>query len=574
MGYMRIARKMTAVAAALAIMMTVPAAVVPSYTVYAEETQATEATTTKETTRETTRETKATSKTSETAKAAESQRTAETEKPAETVKPAETTKATEASKPSETVKETDAVKPTESAKESEPSETTRPSEPSETTESKETEPSETKAPDETTDPSETGSGEGESEPSETTEIPIETERPVTAVKKAARGAYNGIKVDGSFSDWDSVVKHDFTVGANSSVNEGAIVWDGDWIYIYLDEQQANSATWSGPERSGYFAITTDTGRTLTIHLTNNGASGNKVSVENKSTGKTYTSDNGSVKVGFSSSYSTWGAPTLTEIAIPTAALPDYKSKISFGFYQDDPIISNVANLHPVQNPDDPGNPGGPDNDGSKIKIDGDYRDWKNFPHQIIHYDKSGPNHNFPDSEGAIYQKDSKTVYVHAQTADFKLDYYDGNQFLEIRLQLGGKSTTVMGCLIDDKGNILDWTSSDKHFAPGTYRFALMDTRSWRTTTNINNIGEGDHFYGIQYVTVGSTIDETEFNIDTEALARFLGVSGGELKVYFHRVGKDPLIASGVSSGPVFTIALSTVAAGSYYVFTRRKRRQA
>ena len=573
MGYMKTARKLTAAAAALAILLAVPAASAPSFTVYAEETQETAAATTAETSAASSKA----SKTAETSGSDGSKKPAGTEKPAETSKPSETSKATEAEKPSGTVKETEAVKPSESVKESEPSEPSKPSEPTESTEPKASEPSETNAPDETSVPSESGNG-GESEPSETEEIPVETQRPVAEVKKkVAKGAYNGIKIDGSFSDWNSVVKHDFTGGANSFVNEGAIVWDGEWIYIYLDEQQANSATWSGPERSGYFAITTDTGKTLTIRLTNNGASGNKVSVENKVNGKTYTSDNGGVKVGFSDTYSVWGAPTLTEIAIPTAALPDYKSKISFGFYQDDPIISNVANLHPELAPGGSGEPGGhdgSDNDGSKIKIDGDYRDWKNFPHQIIHYDKSGPNHNFPDSEGAIYQKNSKTVYVHAVTDDFKLDYYDGNQFLEIRLQLGGKSTTVMGCLIDDNGNILDWTSSDKHFAPGTYRFALMDTRSWRSTKNINNIAEGDHFYGIQYVTVGSTIDETEFNIDTEALAKFLGVSGGELKVYFHRVGKDPLIASGVSTGPVFIIALSTVATGSYYVFTRRKRRQA
>ena len=91
---------------------------------------------------------------------------------------------------------------------------------------------------------------------------------------------------------------------------------------------------------------------------------------------------------------------------------------------------------------------------------------------------------------------------------------------------------------------------------------------------MNNIHPNDTFYGYQYLTVGDSVDETEFYIDTEVLAKYLGVSGGELKVTFHRVGKDPLIASGVSSGPIFTIALTSVAAGSYYVFTRRKRRQA
>lgn len=584
MGRIRFARKLVALAAAMAILLAVPAAAAPSFTVFAEEeVQETETSKPKETVKETkqVKETKASSKVAETTKSTESQKPAET-KPAETksaeTKPAETTKATEASKPSETVKETEATKPAETVKETEPAETTKSTEPEETKPSEEkpaetTEPSETKTsePSETAEPAETTAGGEETEPSESVIIE-ETQKPAV-VRRKAKGEYKGIKIDGNFSDWDSVVKHDFTVGANSHVNAGAMVWDGDWIYLYIDEVQQNSAAWSGKDNGGNFAITTDTNKTLVINMKNNGEKGNKITVENPSNGQMLTVENGGIKVAFNSDYATWGAPTLTEIAIPTSALPDYLSKISFGFYQDDPIISNVANLHPNQvttSPDDPHE----ENDGSKIKIDGDYRDWTDYPHQIIHYDKSAPDHNFPDAEGAIYQKNAKTVYVHAYTNDFKLDYYDGNEFLEIRFELGGKTTTAMCCLIDDDGNILDWNSKDKHFAPGTYRFAILDTKCWRTTTNINHLGEGDVLYGIQYLTVSDPVDETEFYINTETLARYLGVSGGELKVTFHRVGKQPLIASGVSSGPVFTIALTSVAAGSYYVFTRRKRRQA
>ena len=589
MGRLRFARKLVALAAAMAILLAVPAAAAPSFTVFAEEeVQETETSKPKETVKETkqVKETKASSKVAETTKTTESQKPAETKpaetKPAETkpveTKPAETTKATEASKPSETVKETEATKPAETVKETEPAETTKSTEPEETKPSEEipaetTEPSETKTsePSETAEPAETTVGGEETEPSETA-ITEETQKPAVARRKA-KGEYKGINIDGNFSDWDSVVKHDFTVGANSHVNAGAMVWDGDWIYLYIDEVQQNSAAWSGKDNGGNFAITTDTNKTLVINMKDNGKKGNKITVENPYNGKTLTVENGGIKVAFNSDYATWGAPTLTEIAIPTSALPDYISKISFGFYQDDPIISNVANLHPNQvttSPDDPHE----ENDGSKIKIDGDYRDWTDYPHQIFHYDKSAPGHNFPDAEGAIYQKNSKTVYVHAYTNDFKLDYYDGNEFLEIRLERGGQTTTAMCCLIDDNGNILDWNSKDKHFAPGTYRFAILDTKCWRTTTNINHLGEGDVLYGIQYLTVSDPVDETEFYINTETLARYLGVSGGELKVTFHRVGKQPLIASGVSSGPVFTIALTSVAAGSYYVFTRRKRRQA
>ena len=603
MGSFRFAKKLVASAAAMAILMAVPAAAAPSFAVFAEEeAQETEASKPKETVKETkqAKETKASSKVAETTKATETQKPAETKsaetKPAETkasetkpaeTKPSETTKATEASKPSETVRETEASKPSETQKETEPAETskatepseTKPSEPSESTEPVETtEPEETKSsePSETAEPSETTDGTEETTPSESVITEETQQKPVTAKKKAASGEYKGIDIDGNFSDWDSVIKHDFTVGANSNVNEAAMVWDGEWIYLYIDEVQQNSATWSGPERYGNFAITTDTGKTLVVHLQNNNEKGNIVKVENKYTNTELTSENGGIKVAFNKGYSTWGEPTLTEIAIPTSALPDYKSKISFGFYQDKQIIKNVANLHPEQVPDDPDDPH-TENDGSKIKIDGNYRDWTDYPHQIIHYDKSGPQHNYADAEGAIYQKSSKIVYVHGYTNDFDppFAYYDGNQFLEIRLELGGKTTTMMSCLIDENGNI-DWDShrQDRHYAKGTYKFALFETKSWRSATNINDLGPGDILYGYQYLTVGDHVDETEFYIDTEVLAKYLGVSGGELKVTFHRVGKDPLIASGISTGPIFTLALTSVAAGSYYVFARRKRRQA
>ena len=315
-----------------------------------------------------------------------------------------------------------------------------------------------------------------------------------------------------------------------------------------------------------------------VSLRNNGADGNKVIVTNKKQHKELTSENGGIKVAFNSDYATWGKPTLTEIAIPTSILPDYKSKISFGYYLGKPVIKDVANYNPVEDPDDPH--AHDDNDGSKIKIDGDYRDWKNYPHRTIEYDKNGPQHPYADAHGGIYQKDAKTVYVHCYTNDFDppFSWYDGNQFLEITVTMGGRTTKMMACLVGDDGSI-NWHSSeeDKHYAPGTYKFALFEPTGNHATTNINNIDPGDYFYGYQYVTVGEHVDETEFYIDTETLAKKLKLSltqSAELKVYFHRVGKEPLVASGISTGPIFTLALTSVAAGSYYVFTRRKRRQA
>lgn len=623
---LKIVKSLTAFIAASAILLTVPAAAAPSFTVFAEEeVQETTAHKTAETTKpkETTKPTtKATSKPAETTKQTSASKPAETSKQTEATKPAETTKhteaktaettkATESNKPAETTKHTESSKPAETAKETGTAPTSESNKPAETTAPTESKPVETKPTEEsakpaeptessaetaeTTQPSETEPGQEEttssdptesteptesSETSETSETsePSETTKVQIVSRIGAKGKYNGITIDGQFADWDSVVKYNFLESDNSKVNYAAMVWDGDWIYIYMDEVQQNSATWSGPHTNGSFVIKTDTGKDLVINLTDNGKNGNKVKVSNKFTGKTLTSENGGVKVAFNDQYAEWGAPTLTEIAIPTSVLPDYKKTISFGFYQGDLIIKNVANLHPVQSEDPHEHD---DNDGSKIKIDGKYTDWKNYPHTLIEYDTDGAHHNFADAEGGIYQKSSKTVYVHAYTNDFQEgppDYYGGNQFLEITLKFGGKYTKMVACLVDSNGNI-NWNSSenDKHYKEGTYKFALFEQSGSHATKNMNNIAPGDTFYGYQYLTVRPYVDETEFSIDTEALAKHLGLTltqAAELKVYFHRVGKEPLVASGISTGPVFTVALTSVAAGSYYVFTRRKRRQA
>ena len=574
----RFAKKMTATAAALAILLAVPAAAAPSFVVYADEevqeTEAPKTTKVAETTKpkETVKETKSVSKPDETVKETEPSKPAETTKPAETSKPAETVKETEPSKPAETTKPTE---PSDTSRKEETEETTAPSEPSGTKES--TEPEETK------EPSETTSGEtepsGSSEPSETTEPEVtETIAPSRAAKKAARGQYQGITIDGNFSDWDSVVKYDFSGRQNSHVNYGALVWDGDYIYIYLEEERAHSSTWSGPNNNGNFVIKLKNGIDVVVSITDKGQqNGNKVSVSNTKTGTVLTTENGGIQIAYDKDYYTEGRPSLMEIAIPASILPENTQSISFGYYLDDPVIKNVANPHPT------GGQGGEgeENDGSKIKIDGYYSDWLNFPHQTIEYDTQGAHHNFADAHGAIYQKSAKTVYVHAKTNDFMEgppDYYGGNQFLEITVSLAGRETKMVACLVDENGNI-NWNSSenDKHYAKGKYKFALFEQSGWHQTTNMNNIHPNDTFYGYQYLEVGDRVDETEFSIDTRALAKHLGLNltqSAELKVLFHRVGREPLIASGISTGPVFTLVLTTVAAGSYYVFTRRKRRQA
>ena len=159
-------------------------------------------------------------------------------------------------------------------------------------------------------------------------------------------SYSGITVDGDFSDWDSVVKYDVELTDTCRVNQVAMVWDGDWIYIYMDEAMSHSASWSSSNTAGtngQYCITTDgNNETLVIYVTDNGPNGNNIEVTDLNTNTVLNNENGGLQVAFNSDYLAWGAPSLTEIAIPASALPDYISTLSFGFYLGDTLISDVA----------------------------------------------------------------------------------------------------------------------------------------------------------------------------------------------------------------------------------------
>ena len=93
---------------------------------------------------------------------------------------------------------------------------------------------------------------------------------------------------------------------------------------------------------------------------------------------------------------------------------------------------------------------------------------------------------------------------------------------------------------------------------------------------MDNIYEYDHYLGEMYITVGDLHDETEFWFDVAKLQEAGNIDSsfaGTIQVYFHRVGWKLFPTSGVSTGPVFVAALSTIAAGSYYTLNRRKKKQ-
>ena len=399
------------------------------------------------------------------------------------------------------------------------------------------------------------------------EIEVEDEADLT-FESVAFGVYYGITIDGDFYDWDSVVKAE---GVSPEVNACAVVWDGDYLYLYMNEAQQNSASWSGPRYNGNFVIRTDLEEVMIVSFDNNGAAGNKISVTIPSTNTTLTTDNGGIDVAFNEGYSTWGQPTLTEIAIPTSAIPDYLNTLSFGYYLGDTFISDIANLNP-----DPTHDNTP-NDGSSIVIDGDYRDWHNYPVTTIQYETAGTEHNYADAKGAIYSRDG-IAYVYGVTNNFRdpNHWAYGNQFLEVTLFLGDQATKMVAVLINPDGT-LDWDASKqgRTYEEGTYHFALFEQSGSAATTSLDNIAEGDIYYGDMYMTVGPYQDRTEFWFDVGTVAEHLGVDpsdAGIVKVKFHRIGREMLETSGISTGPVFVLLLASTAAGSYYIATKKRKK--
>ncbi len=385
-------------------------------------------------------------------------------------------------------------------------------------------------------------------------------------------SYSGISIDGDFSDWDSVVKYD-ALGNTSFVNQVAMVWDGDWVYIYLDEVQQNSATWSGAKTDGKFVIKTDLNQDLVVALYNNGANGNRVEVTQPDSDLYLSDTNGKVKVAFNGDYSTWGEPSLMEIAIPADALPQYSSTISFGYYLGNILISDVADSSGLSGGATP--TPGPHNDGSGIVIDGEYHDWDYYPVTTIEYDTAGTNNSHPDARGSILSRDGK-AYVHCVTnyfAEQDTGFRYGAEFLEVIVHLGDTFTMLKAVKIGPNGG-LDWKAEYNSQPYGEHHFALFYSGDAELSTNINNISQYDTYLGDMYIEVGEYQNQTEFWFDVEKLAERANVSLTEatnIRVRFHRIGRETLRCSGISTGPAFVALLSTVAVGSYLTINRRKK---
>ena len=379
--------------------------------------------------------------------------------------------------------------------------------------------------------------------------------------------YDGIVIDGKFSDWDGVAKTD--AGGSTDYQDFleacAVFQDGDYIYVYIRDTGIGAASWSGPHGNGQFSLVTDLGYSVLfqLHATDNGA---HVSISGVN--------------GAECAYYTkgWGYSGEWEISIPVSELPNSRGTFAFGYYQADPFIGEVADQR--EKDDVTGNTNGEGNgDGQNDEIiifDGLYGDWSTYPHTLIHYATSGTWEKYVDGEGALYSTGGM-LYGHVVTRmnahltehGEEMQYgvvlrinQDNNLWFEFRL-----------IDVDENGRI-NWNVNVADQENGTHEYYIVDTRGWSSAQTLEEIDEGNHVYGRMRITKGDISDEAEWKLDLGLIAEHFGLEETDmqvLEVRYERIGDKWLQTAGASTGPVAGILLSMAVAGSAVVLQRRKK---
>lgn len=397
--------------------------------------------------------------------------------------------------------------------------------------------------------------------------PVEPDNPEGPEVPGPKPAYEGIVIDGKFADWDAIEKTPVNDNKDyNTIDETAMVWDGDTIYLYFmakgnEDGTGNwqSVTQAGPYSSGQFVIKTDLGRELLIQLSEKdggsvtGVEGAKVAVNNRD----------------------WfGAPHMWEVSIPASALPAYENTISFGIYQSEPLISDVANLQVPETEDKP------DQGRNGIVIDGLYGDWTNYPHTLIQYATQGTQDTKVDGEAALFS-DGERIYAHVNTQMKAHLQEAGGEFTKgVQIRLNGKDDLIFRpqvIAVDAQGNI-DYNPKQSGLDQGTYEFYLIDSAGWKTAKNISELEKnGNNLYGHMYVTVGPSQDDMEFEIYVDALAKKFGMDATDIKTtegQWGRIGQQWVATAGTSTGTWAGLLICFAGVGAATLIQRRRKKHA
>lgn len=379
--------------------------------------------------------------------------------------------------------------------------------------------------------------------------------------------YSGIQIDGDFSDWAAIDKvYDF----NTNLTEAAMIWDHDYVYLYLKEGVKHPDGWemyegnihaATPYSNGNFCIETNTGykSSVIVHGSNSGSVTAKVN-------DTY------VDIAYKKH--------IYEIAIPVELLKGYNDKTSslnlgtMGGWNDTPnyIMMGVSHWNP-----DAGTTGGGENQDKDdnnsdlydkttyIKYDYDFSDWDDYPHQTIDY-STGGSHG-ADAEGALYS-DGEYLYGH-------IKYYGGYYpdifgFFELAINEKYHRTLMLNArAVDNDGNIL-WNYNTSDLKPGSYEFHIYGAET------IDG-GAWDTDYGVLYIELQKHGRlNAEFRLDQSKIAHYYKCDQIDIKSFdmrFIRIGDKWISCAGTSTGPILGMAISGFAVlGSMWFYNRKKKK--
>ena len=365
--------------------------------------------------------------------------------------------------------------------------------------------------------------------------------------------YKGITIDGRFSDWDAVTKYDAgcpNPGHKECIEKTAMVFDGDYVYIYIKDGETSSAYGAGSHSNGMYTIKSDMGNEMVFQLTQDGDINGVDKAECKHVGKQW------------------------EIAIPKSELPTYNNTISFGLYLTEPFIENVSNLD--------------ESKGVEISTDitydglkGLYGDWDRYPHTTIEYATAGTHYQIVDSKGALYCDGGSTLLGHVVTTmPEHLDEAGGEFMSAVTIKFNNNEKQVFSprlVSVDEAGNI-NWNTPNGGYEDGTYEFYIFSTHdAWNNAGNIyeDSINrENSEWYGKMTITVKNGVqDECEFYLDLEKVAKKFGCDASDFKridAQFGRLGQQWITTAGASSGAWLGLILCVGVTAGVLVYQKKK----
>lgn len=365
-------------------------------------------------------------------------------------------------------------------------------------------------------------------------VPLEEEEPV----------YQGIVIDGSFADWDAVTKYPGN-DPNDNLKNAAAVFDGDWVYLYLEEYPGCSATGTGTQGNGKYSIKTDLGKEFVFQLNRDGT----VSCPAEDASCQH---NG----------------TRWEVAIPASALPEYLNTLDFGIYLHEPMVTDIANLN--------GQGGGGSFSG--IVYDGLYGDWAYYPHTTIQYATQGTEEVATDAKGALYV-DGSSLYGHVKSNMPVHVETGGSELLNaVTIRFDGiGDLSFRPVLVGEDGSI-NYNPDISSLHDGTYEFYLIHTGDSQDLKNINDVNNPDYDklapYGRIMITATDSQIEGEFLIDLEKVAKRFDCSPQDFKTIsaqFGRLGQQWITISGTPTGAWLGVLLCLLTVLGVTWFRRRRQ---